>query len=69
MIRFFRDHPLLPGWKLIALGIRDVEMEGMETLKEVAEVWVKDEVTREAAIAHCAQLGVTINEETFSCLV
>ena len=49
VIRHTRESPF-HGWKLTALGIRDVEVEGLGSWKEVAEVWTKGEVSREAAM-------------------
>ena len=57
-IRFTRASPSRDGWKLVALGIRDMEGGEQETygwflgpVKEVVEVWVQGQVDREIAIA------------------
>ena len=49
VLRYTRQSPF-HGWTLSGLGIRDVDMGDFGLWKEVAEVWVKREVTREAAL-------------------
>ena len=58
VLRFTRASPSRDGWKIVALGIRDIEGGEQETygwflgaLKEVVEVWVQGQVNREIAIA------------------
>ena len=58
VLRFTRASPSRDGWKLVALGIRDMEGTEEETygwflgpVKEVVEVWVQGQVDREIAIA------------------
>ena len=47
VLRFTRASPTRDGWKVVALGIRDVEVEGLGIWKEVAEVWSQGQVSRE----------------------
>ena len=50
VIRKTRASPSRDGWKLVALGIRDVDIEGLGHWKEVAEVWSQGQVSREDAL-------------------
>jgi hypothetical protein len=47
VIRETRTSPSRDGWKLVALGIRDVDIEGLGHWKEVVEVWSRGEESRE----------------------
>ena len=49
VIRHTRESPF-HGWKLIALGIRDDDVDG---LKEVAELWVKGDISKGNAMTMC----------------
>ena len=50
-IRFTRASPSRDGWKIVALGIRDISVPEFGQWKEVIEVWVQGQVNREIAIA------------------
>ena len=58
VLRFTRVSPSRDGWKIVALGIRDISVPEVGQWKEVIEVWVQGQVNREIAIA---TVGVGVN--------
>ena len=58
VLRFTRASPTRDGWKIVALGIRDVEVQGVGMCKEVAEVWSQGQMNREVAIDQVGIGGV-----------
>ena len=51
VLRQSRPSPIHDGWKIVALGIRDISVPELGQWKEVVEVWVQGQVNREIAIA------------------
>ena len=51
VLRFTRASPSRDGWKIVALGIRDISVPELGQWKEVVEVWVQGQVNSEIAIA------------------
>ena len=49
VLRYTRRSPTKDGWVLVALGIRNVEVEELGSWKEVDEIWTHGMVSRESS--------------------